>query len=212
MDKILIYEHKQNIQSIKKTALEVESNANKAIDIFHAYQSFAKIETEKEAFTFIENPLEYFDRCMIAATNVKPLGNAPMNPESIAQMFGVSRQKFISECIARRAGDPDNSMFPIRIQPYYFPILRFDNGKFSIKNDALELRLDEHRTYADTKTKHEMLEYWEDLADRLNTHLQKGFVNRFEIYKTARVLGLSDNNGQFVVDYYNLADTFKKMK
>jgi len=207
MERKLVREDKNVIQSLKSNAIQLEANANKALDLFHSLQSFAKIENEKQAFAYIENPLDYFDKLMIEATKVKPLGTAPLNPATVADMYGVNRTGFMDACVMKI----ENRYLPIRIVSSQHNLLKFDNGKFSINETALEQSFEKYRTYADTPLKLEILEYWENFAKNLNEHLQKGFVNKLEIYKTALVLGLKSEGERFVVNYFDLAEKFRKM-
>lgn len=212
MNKKLIYEHAEGIAREKNYAMQVELNLNKALDVFHSSQSFAKIETEKEAMTFAENPIGYFDQLMIEATNVKPIGSVPLNPESIATMYGISRQSMISSCVAKMPGADtyQSQQYPIRMTPRDRAIINFKDGRFVINQEALEQRIEQNKVYAETPTQLEMLEYWENLCNILNNHIEKGFVNKFEIYKTSRALGLISQNDKFAVDYAKLAHSIKK--
>jgi hypothetical protein len=212
MNKKLIYEHAEGIAREKNYAMQVELNLNKALDVFHSLQSFAKIETEKEAMTFAENPLNFFDRLMLEATNVKPIGSVPLNPESIATMYGINRQGFISACVAKMPGADTYQIqqYPIKMTPRDRAIVRFKDGRFVINQEALEQRIEQNKVYAETPTQLEILEYWETLCNILNNHIEKGFVNKFEIYKTSRALGLISQNDKFAVDYAKLAHSIKK--
>ena len=207
--KKLVYEHKQGIENELSYASQVEMNLNKAVELFNSFQSFAKVESEKEAFAFAENPTEYFDRCMIAATNVKPIGNVPLNPESIATMYGINRQGFISSCVGKQPGG--SNIYPIKMTPRDRKLVNFENGRFKINEATLSERLELHRVYAESEAQNELLNYWENLANVLNAHIDKGFVNHFELFRTARVLGLHEDGKKFVVNYSELALAIKKI-
>lgn len=208
MNRKLIYENKKGIENELSYASMVEINLNKALDLFHSMQSFAKIEDEEQAFMFAENPTEFFDKMLIKAASFKPIGKSELNPQSIATMFGVDRIGFFNAC---RSKQPQSqSSIPIRMSIRDKKLVIYVDGKFKIKDTELSKRLELHRIYAENETELQMLEYWENLAKILNTHIEKGFVNRFEIFKTARALGLTDDGKLFTANYPELARTIKK--
>jgi len=207
-EKKLVFENKQGVEYERSNALQVEENLNKALDLFHSMQGFAKIENEKQAFAFAENPKDYFDKCLVKAASVKPIGDSPLNPESIATMFGVNRQGFFDACQAKQPGG--RTYLPISLASGNKELVRFIDGKFRLNEAVLENRLEQHRVYAVTPEQLELVEYWENLAKMLNVHVSKGYVTKFEVYQTAHNLGLKSQGDTFTVNYSELASKIKK--
>jgi len=205
-----VYENEAVTKDLKENALHLCNCANKVVNTFHECQPFDKIVTNEQASALVLNPIEYFDQVMIKGAGVKPVKGLKVEPEAVALMYGVNRSGFIAGIQVETRGSRGHfASFKLRESLKY--LLLFQDGMFIVNETELQKDIEAQKTYAETPEQIEILEYWENLANVLNKHLDKKYITEFEIYQLAQTLGLKNVNKRFTPNYQSLASIIKSM-
>ena len=199
------------ISMVRAESIHLVKNLNSIVDVFHKYQSFSKLTESDQAFEYVSSPLAYFDKAIIEGVGLKPIAGTSFNPEQVAKMYNIDRMGFISSLILPTYGALGNA-FRVELPTSKKHWFEWTEGLFTINNDALQLDIEKHITYAVSEAHHELLAYWVNIAEMLNIHNAKGLLPKFELYLIAKALGVVFVNEKFEPYFRGIADKIKKMK
>jgi len=216
--KRLVFQNDLIIEQRTNFATQLVENCNSVLESFTTdWNLFDVPIDEPTAWELIGDPVGFFDNLLLQNSPIKPFGNAKQNPVKLAELTGIDREGWKStvtllipgsQSVYNREGR--HEIFKLLPQHRY--LVAYHNGQFIVDADGLEQELDRQRIYADTPAKLELLDYWENLANVLNQHLQRGYVSTLEIYPLSRSLGLDGNSSkEFRVNYKHLAPIIKDL-
>ncbi len=199
--KKLIYENMQAITAHSKQVHSLCSNLNAAIDSFHQYQPFIRIENEDQAMEFVADPIAHYDNVIITETKTKRIPGLKIDVSIICQMYNLNRQKFVE------------AVKSIMLAPAQKHLFVWQDGQFEVNQGALTEDCDQFCTYAETPEQLEILELWESLRDVLNQHIDREFISGvFAGQQIAQSTGLRFEKGRFELDAKKLAYLVKNGK
>lgn len=192
MEQILISENSNATAQFDRELKDVLERTQSLIDAYHAFQSFERIETLQDLFDLLQDPAGEYDRVIIGATEMKA-GNLQPNPEQVALMFNLDRDKYMSLVSGRTTGKKAISLTAFRQFEDY---LLFEGGQLSLNQEAIEVKKKSFAIYATSPEQIEVYRYWNTVCATLNGLRERGHLNQ------ASMLTLQDSMQRRVMFSY----------
>lgn len=188
---------------------------NDTISAFESFQTWQQIDTLEKAVELAANPVNYFDKIMIAGVNLQ--SDQRPDPAGVATMFGIDRNGYLRELgsTCQRPGGcktypvkPPEAVPPVSWQQYE-PYLSFDGRRFQVNSEAIEGAAERFKTYATTPEQLEELNRWEALCNALNEHRVRGLLTG-DLYAIASQMGFRTDGSQLYIDTENIVKFIKR--
>jgi putative NADH-flavin reductase len=109
--KILITENKERAELHIK---EIESRAKKMTDLIRYYNRvplLKKLETKKDVFNFLKEPIKYLDSAIIKDTGVSFSDKASPAPDQVAKIFNIPYDEITDKIYKAQIGQLGNFEF-----------------------------------------------------------------------------------------------------
>jgi hypothetical protein len=226
MKKVLVYQNDEAIAAHEKFAKDLVICLNALLEKFRKeYNYFHCTIDQNFSFDLVSDPIKLFDSLLRANSPIKPIGGQQIDIKELAKLVGINRDMFISDFTVTLPGSVNEynrygTKALFRLEPRYKNLITWDTDKFVLNEKQLNENFDFFRTFAETPEQVEMYEYWENLCNMMNTHLEKGFVKEYEVHSIAGRIGLIEKSqvitvGNFKkwfgIDYKKLAADIKNL-
>ena len=190
-ERILIFSNEKKQVEFQVALEDVQSEANRLIDLFQAFQPYNKIKSIGDFEKLIKDPCGEFDEALQANVNFQESGGKKGNPDIIAKLFDIERDEYIgiikghlidpASCHSCRKtpkiikkGQPALSYLAYQKYQQY---LTFHEGRFSVNENEVAKKAESFRVYAETPEAVELWEYWHNVLDTLNSLNKKNYCN-----------------------------------
>jgi len=196
MEKVLIFEEKNVIASIAKDYTQRAAKFTNCISLFNAIQAWEKVSTEERAKQVAIDPIEEFDKLLIANCGLK-IPN--IQPAKVAELIGIDRATFIE------------NVKTCKLNPKHADFYLWNVDHFEPKESFIHAECERLRTYVESETEQTEYNAILSLVNALNKALELGFINTHNMNEIYRGCNFVDSrNSKFEVNARILAEKFKR--
>jgi len=188
-DKILLYDDQHKFRELENAVESVKDSANELIQIFESFQTWQKIETLQDFEKLVSDPVDIFDRLLIinSGIDLARTGGKKPKPEVVADLLDVDRPNFVALIKGEKITDtckPCQKIKTIKTGSGVLGYISFDRyrefllwdevtNRFLINENLLSEKRESFRVYASTPEEIKIVEFWNQLAEMLNSLTEK---------------------------------------
>jgi len=196
-EKILVYTDNGRAADFEKDINEVIERANNLLNAWHKFQYWHKVKTSDEAYAIIKDPAGAMDAILLNSIDLKVAGGTKVNVEVIANMLNCDRDNWrafiqgmpVYNCqvcdglkIGRRA-------ISLNELEQYNEYIKW-NRLFIADDQAIELKKQSFKTYAETPQQLKLYNHFTSLKDELTEHIKLGLIGPDRLKQITDALNL----------------------
>jgi len=223
MKEVLIFNDKNGAKQFENDVIKTMSKCNSLIEIFEAFQPWQKITDITEWIDLVSSPGDQFDKALLSNVNMPTVGKVVINPGAIADIFSIDRDSYLNavaglplktDCEPCRKANIKKGSIAITFEDYetHSDYLTFENGRFYLNQDAINLHKETFKVIATSDTQIEYYDHFVKLAEILNKTIVVQKFGPEKINQLAKLTGFLLLNNKLVLDDMRLADILKYMK
>jgi len=187
--RILIYDDVHKYRELENAVESVKDSANELIQIFESFQTWQKIETLQDFEKLVSDPVDIFDRLLIinSGIDLARTGGKKPKPEVVADLLDVDRPNFVALIKGEKITDtckPCQKIKTIKTGSGVLGYISFDRyrefllwdevtNRFLINENLLSEKRESFQVYASTPEEIKIVEFWNQLAEMLNSLTEK---------------------------------------
>jgi hypothetical protein len=226
-ERILIYTDTHKSTDFENSIEVIQQGTNDLINIFESFQSYKKIKSQDDFEQLVQDPLSMFDEVLQVNVDFKESGGKKGNPAIIAKLFDIDRDNYIlvikgqkivegtcKPCSKLKIKQTGKGVINYFSYQQYQQYLIFDQGHFSIDENAVEQKKESFNYYAESEKEINTYKFWHECCDMLNELSKRGLLgepNAFSKLLGGRIT-YSFQAYKFSVDEQSLANEIQSLK
>jgi hypothetical protein len=198
-ERILIFTDSHKQADFENLIEATQSESNRLIELYHSFQPWNKIKTIQEFEALCSDPLGEYDRTLQNnfGVDLKSTGGLKPAPAMVAKLLDLDRENWINVIKGLKVSEGCKSCNKtpkiikqgqgvISFQTYkkYQDYLTFENGRFSINENAVSEKKDSFQVYAETPAQIECWNFWHNVCDVLNSLQEKNYCTDIHAFQT----------------------------